>query len=1263
MGARPGPPAGAPPPAAEPPKELFTKVKPPPMAPPPRELIQTIQRPDLENVKTIDPTRFTQKAPAPMPAAAGPRPPTGGPRPPPRPAPPPLEAMDVDNEGGFYSAQGGEGLGKGIPPPKFSNLSRMPSKKGAAIKMFENPDPEKITAPIVRAPRPAPPSGPPPGIPAGEPLPPSSQPPVVSKPPPPLRPPPTMKGRGPPVLEPEEEISPLKKVKLAPPPEDVEPPTKKGVKPLVVKVERILQRHEKEFPEFEESDDEAEDRKREELAAAARAKEDAELAAKAAALLAATELATKEHLVKAESKNLSAEAALLQKAQSEKSLLPAGEALSRASSQAVMEVGADGSSPMKRGPSQADLKRGPSQAALQSSPSKADLMKSPSQKSLKPQDSVKIISEEAAPPVVVEPAKADEDDLEAEEMDAEPDAQKFHKQRGISAKVIDSKAPPLLETPTVTSLPADPMAGFVPPPPVSKEQTDSKLASMTKGGRVSIRCISGEDIRRRDDKSKVARIDPYLKLRLGAAEKFPWKQSKTKRKQDQFPKFDNEIIAFDMIDPAPYIYDDNIELTCQVWNKAALRDEFLGQVSISIVNFLLHPFISFEERLPLTLPGARGTCGKIFLEFVFEEARVGIFLFTLYEARGLRNVNPMGKQNPYVQLSLATYLKKSKVIRDNSRDPYFAEEEILMWVDKENWVNDLKVALLDEELGGDAPIGLTNLCLLPYMNIKASDAKDETFELFYLAKGATTETAQGEAVMKIQYLPAGVLTVQCIRAKGLVPVDKNARTDGAVQLDSYACFTLEGQASKMVKRSSVDKDGGPDPLWNSELKFDIVDQYLLDVSVFDQDIAGNDVLLGSAQISLLPTFKSGQQNFWVTLKARKEGGGIREAGDINLMLSFIGPPGVFYPQHRPGVDAFDDSLRVGGAVGEAKQIAAAAQKKAAEDDKKKRAAGAAVPSNAAGAESSKVQTAVPRGMEEDAPPEFTEEEVQAAFKFIDLDKNNFIGAAEIRHILVCMGELITDEEIDMMIAMVDLDGDGQISIDEFRTLVLHPNPGDIDVQKLVADKKMEELDKKLQMEKGKQADMDQESYQRQKEIKLRESKKKLVVEFLRENELVIETLKHSYGRFVEIPKETRLLGRLDFSQFCAVLKQEPVGENLRLFSLFDPERTGTIDFREFLLTSMNFIEVPKEDRLRFIFTMFDEEKTGYISLKEVEQILKGNHIASLASVQRKAQTIMKQTGNETNSINLNEFIVVAKKFPNIMFPAVNPGVKKDSETN
>lgn len=43
--------------------------------------------------------------------------------------------------------------------------------------------------------------------------------------------------------------------------------------------------------------------------------------------------------------------------------------------------------------------------------------------------------------------------------------------------------------------------------------------------------------------------------------------------------------------------------------------------------------------------------------------------------------------------------------------------------------------------------------------------------------------------------------------------------------------------------------------------------------------------------------------------------------------------------------------------------------------------------------------------------EFTDAEIAAAFKFLDLDGNQHIGAAEIRHILICMGELITDEEV------------------------------------------------------------------------------------------------------------------------------------------------------------------------------------------------------------------------------------------------------------
>ena len=70
-----------------------------------------------------------------------------------------------------------------------------------------------------------------------------------------------------------------------------------------------------------------------------------------------------------------------------------------------------------------------------------------------------------------------------------------------------------------------------------------------------------------------------------------------------------------------------------------------------------------------------------------------------------------------------------------------------------------------------------------------------------------------------------------------------------------------------------------------------------------------------------------------------------------------------------------------------------------------------------------------------ADEEFSEAEIRAAFTYIDLDNNNFIGAKEIKHILICMGEIITDEEVDMMISMVDVDGDGQV-----RTRSLHIAP-------------------------------------------------------------------------------------------------------------------------------------------------------------------------------------------------------------------------------
>ena len=58
---------------------------------------------------------------------------------------------------------------------------------------------------------------------------------------------------------------------------------------------------------------------------------------------------------------------------------------------------------------------------------------------------------------------------------------------------------------------------------------------------------------------------------------------------------------------------------------------------------------------------------------------------------------------------------------------------------------------------------------------------------------------------------------------------------------------------------------------------------------------------------------------------------------------------------------------------------------------------------------------------------FTEDAIQKAFTLLDLDKNGHISAVEIKHILIMMGEIVSDEELDLMISMLDRNGDGQVS--------------------------------------------------------------------------------------------------------------------------------------------------------------------------------------------------------------------------------------------
>lgn len=73
-----------------------------------------------------------------------------------------------------------------------------------------------------------------------------------------------------------------------------------------------------------------------------------------------------------------------------------------------------------------------------------------------------------------------------------------------------------------------------------------------------------------------------------------------------------------------------------------------------------------------------------------------------------------------------------------------------------------------------------------------------------------------------------------------------------------------------------------------------------------------------------------------------------------------------------------------------------------------------------------------------------EKELRDAFRVFDKHNRGYIVASDLRAVLQCLGEDLSEEEIEDMIKEVDVDGDGRIDFYEFVHALGEPGDGDSD---------------------------------------------------------------------------------------------------------------------------------------------------------------------------------------------------------------------------
>jgi serine/threonine-protein phosphatase 2B regulatory subunit len=282
---------------------------------------------------------------------------------------------------------------------------------------------------------------------------------------------------------------------------------------------------------------------------------------------------------------------------------------------------------------------------------------------------------------------------------------------------------------------------------------------------------------------------------------------------------------------------------------------------------------------------------------------------------------------------------------------------------------------------------------------------------------------------------------------------------------------------------------------------------------------------------------------------------------------------------------------------------------------------------------------------------FNEGNINQIFDEFDPDGKEFLTRADIRRMMNIIGEMVTEGEIDEIMRLLDPQGTGIATREQFSDAFLHPSP--LFQNPYIEPNPASGTHPALPVRRARAGDVLDDDLGGELQ-RAAEERRMLYAEIMATGKIKSADIKRIFARLQQL--DTRDRGTVTYPDFLIAMQRDDSESSQRLFDLCDKDGTGEIDLREFILGLSQLTEATREDRLKFAFKLYDKDNSGYVDRDELTSILK-----SSAPSGALPQWISKRVGELYASIDLEPgslidletFLKLAEKNPTLIAPAID----------